>query len=86
LALRDGRHLDRPPSLSGHCGHGPIFILQRSVANDPLRSSTARRSSQRKNNFQGYNLWGAVRCDAPNQLLNHLIGYESTAVARTQSI
>ena len=23
------------PSLSGHCGHGPIFSARRSVANDP---------------------------------------------------
>src|SRR5262249_29638000 len=33
LAHRDGRRFDSPPSLSGHCGHGPIFIAQRSVAN-----------------------------------------------------
>ena len=38
LAHHDGRHLDRPPSLSGHCGHGPIFIAQGSVANDPIRT------------------------------------------------
>src|SRR5262249_54597373 len=38
LAHRDARHLDRPPSLSGHCGHGPIFIAQRSVANDTSRT------------------------------------------------
>src|SRR5258708_37958210 len=44
LAHRDGRHLDRPPSLSGHCGHGPIFIAQRSVANDPNRSSNGQFS------------------------------------------
>jgi hypothetical protein len=37
MAHRGGRHLDCPSSLSGHCGHGPIFIAQRSVANDPLR-------------------------------------------------
>src|SRR5215470_6708635 len=35
LAHRDGRRFDGHPSLSGHCGHGPIFIVQRSVANDP---------------------------------------------------
>src|SRR5262249_1175221 len=35
LAHRDGRRLDGQPSLSGYCGHGPIFIVQRSVANDP---------------------------------------------------
>jgi hypothetical protein len=35
MAHPDGRHLDCPPSLSEHCGHGPIFIAQGSVANDP---------------------------------------------------
>jgi len=38
LAHRDGRRFDRPPSLSGHCGHGPIFNAQRSVANDPQQT------------------------------------------------
>jgi len=33
LAHRDGRRFDGEPSLSGHCGHGPIFIAQRSVSN-----------------------------------------------------
>ena len=37
LAHRDGRPFDGQPSLSGHCGHGPIFIAQRSVANGPTR-------------------------------------------------
>ena len=60
---RDGRRSDGQPSLSGHCGHGPIFIEQRSVANDPgcvktLRGITApgvlspvivRRAKKRKN-------------------------------------
>src|SRR5262249_17509068 len=35
LAHRDGRRSDGQPSLSEHCGHGPIFIVQRSAANDP---------------------------------------------------
>ena len=35
MAHRDGLRFDGQPSLSGHCGHGPIFIAQRSVANDP---------------------------------------------------
>jgi hypothetical protein len=39
-AHRDGRRSDGQRSLSGHCGHGPIFIAQRSVANDPSRSPT----------------------------------------------
>jgi hypothetical protein len=43
MALRGGRHLDRPPSLSGHCGHGPIFIPQRSVANDPQQTRGQKR-------------------------------------------
>src|SRR5262249_28070610 len=34
VAHRDRRRFDSQPSLSGHCGHGPIFIEQRSVAND----------------------------------------------------
>ena len=34
MAHRDGRHPNRAPSLSGHCGHGPVFIVQRSVAID----------------------------------------------------
>src|SRR5215468_6233893 len=34
--------LDCQPSLSGHCGHGPIFIAQRSVANDPGCVKTLR--------------------------------------------
>ena len=38
VAHRDGRRLDGQPSLSGHCGHGPIFIAQRSVSNDPLQT------------------------------------------------
>ena len=35
MAHRDRRRSDSQPSLSGHCGHGPIFIAQRSVANHP---------------------------------------------------
>src|SRR5215470_3913086 len=35
MAHRDGRRLDDQPSLSWHCGHGPIFVVQRSVTNDP---------------------------------------------------
>src|SRR5262245_60540521 len=35
MAHRDARRFDSQPSLSGHCGHGRIFIAQRSVANDP---------------------------------------------------
>jgi len=31
MAHRDGRRFDGQPSLSAHCGHGPIFIAQRSV-------------------------------------------------------
>src|SRR5262245_39549283 len=46
MAHRDGRHLDRPPSLPGHCGHGPMFIAQRSVANDPSRMPTLRRNNR----------------------------------------
>jgi alpha-ketoglutarate-dependent sulfate ester dioxygenase len=34
-AHRDRRRFDGQPSLSGHCGHGSIFIAQRPVANDP---------------------------------------------------
>jgi hypothetical protein len=34
MAHRDRRRFDGQPSLSEHCGHGPIFIAQRSVAND----------------------------------------------------
>src|SRR5215468_10152191 len=34
--------LDGQPSLSGHCGHRPIFIAQRSVANDPGCVKTLR--------------------------------------------
>jgi len=44
LAHLNRRHFDGRPSLSGHCGHGPIFIAQRSVANDPIRTSTVQRS------------------------------------------
>jgi len=36
VAHRDRRRFDGQPSLSGHCGHGQIFIAQGSVANDPL--------------------------------------------------
>src|SRR5262249_11349946 len=57
------------PSLSGHCGHGSIFIAQRSVANDPgcvktLRGITApgilsptilRRAKKRKNSPAAWN-------------------------------
>jgi hypothetical protein len=32
LALRDGRHSDGQPSLSGHCGHGWTYGLPRPVA------------------------------------------------------
>src|SRR5215467_2805810 len=35
MAHRDWRRFEGQPSLSGHCGHGPIFIAQGSVANDP---------------------------------------------------
>jgi hypothetical protein len=35
LAHRDMLHCGGRASLSGHCGHGPIFGAQRSVANDP---------------------------------------------------
>src|SRR5215470_5931212 len=35
MAHRDRRRFDGQPSLSGHCGHGPIFGARRSVANDP---------------------------------------------------
>ena len=38
VAHRDGRRLDRQPSLSAHCGHGPIFIAQRCVANNHLQT------------------------------------------------
>jgi len=31
-ALRDGRHFDGQPSLSGHCGHGCTCGLPRPVA------------------------------------------------------
>ena len=34
LALRDGRHFDGQPSLSGHCGHGWTCSLPRPVAID----------------------------------------------------
>jgi hypothetical protein len=43
LAHRDGRRSDGQPSLLGHCGHGPIFIAQRAVANDPHRKSSDHR-------------------------------------------
>src|SRR5215470_11818000 len=39
LAHRDRRRFDGQAPLSGHCGHGPIFIAQRSVANDPELTS-----------------------------------------------
>jgi hypothetical protein len=42
VAHRDARRFDSQPSLSGHCGHGPIFIAQRSVANDPGCVKTLR--------------------------------------------
>jgi len=38
MAHRDGRRFDCQPSLSRHCGHGPIFIGQQSAANDPYRT------------------------------------------------
>src|SRR5215470_14811531 len=34
MAHRDGRRFDGPPSLSGHCGHRPIFIAQNSHCSD----------------------------------------------------
>src|SRR6266567_1765236 len=40
LAHSDERHLDRPPSLSGHCRHAAIFGAQRSLENDPTRKSS----------------------------------------------
>src|SRR5262245_52216991 len=60
MAHRDGRRFDGQLSLSGHCGHGPIFIAQRSVANDPkpnirgaaIRSPTAMTSSTAVVTFQ----------------------------------
>src|SRR5262249_46508525 len=52
VAHRDGRRFDGPPSLSGHCGHGPIFIGQRSVANDPIRTFVLSSScTGRSDNF-----------------------------------
>jgi hypothetical protein len=38
MAHRDLQHLDRPPSLSGHCGHGP---LTSSAAGEPAYDVTA---------------------------------------------
>src|SRR6266566_4155040 len=43
LAHRDGRRFDGQPSLSGHCGHGLIFIAPRSVANDPSATRPVER-------------------------------------------
>ena len=45
--------LTAQPSLSGHCGHGPVFTAQRSVANDPdlrfiRRSEHLRRRMPRR--------------------------------------
>jgi hypothetical protein len=34
VALRDGRHFDGQPSLTGHCGHGWTCSLPRPVAID----------------------------------------------------
>jgi hypothetical protein len=42
LAHRDGRCFDGQPSLSGHYGHGPSFIAQRSVANDVVDDARSR--------------------------------------------
>jgi len=50
LARRDGRHFDGQRSLSGHCGHGPIFIAQRPVANDPGCVKTRTSAKCRKYN------------------------------------
>jgi hypothetical protein len=48
VAHRDGRRFDGQPSLSGHCGHGPIFIAQRSVANDPMQTFAQAQSCKRQ--------------------------------------
>lgn len=47
MAHRDGRCFDGQRSLSGHCGRGPIFIAQPSVANDPKRPKPEAQPSLR---------------------------------------
>ena len=64
LAHREGRHLERQPSLSGHCGHGAIFGVQRSVANDPERSFAEVPSCKR----------GKAQLFGPGSLFDHLVG------------
>jgi hypothetical protein len=64
MAHHDGRRFDRPPSLSAHCGHGPIFIAQRSVANDPERSFAEVPSCKR----------GKAQLFGPGSLFDHLVG------------
>ena len=53
---RDRRRLDRPPSLSEHCGHGTIFLAQRCVVTDPPRTPMLHRSTRRTSDFQPYSL------------------------------
>ena len=45
MALRDGRHFDGLPSLSGHCGRGWTCSLLVPVAHDP-EPTLARGSAQ----------------------------------------
>ena len=47
-AHRDWRRYDGQPSPSRHCGHGPIFIAQRSVANNPKRACGEASSCRRR--------------------------------------
>src|SRR5262249_37869770 len=55
VAHRDGRHLDGQSSLSGHSGHGLIFIAQRSVANAERIDSEYQEHTIPKN-------WERVPC------------------------